>query len=289
MNSNNEDYSREYYDEYEIDLREYILLIWDHKWFIVALVVLAVLAAFIFSSYFIEETYRVESTVKLANTKGIYSETESMSQFLKSEEITNPVLNSLNLNKSFFLNIETEIISNLKLTEQGMQGAVYGGIIQLTAEAGDAENLHKAVNNILMDFKEQSDNYFKEVLNDKKEYLSELKNQLERINQKSAKIEEMLSEISGNNIDQAYIFSSLNDQVSRLENSRREYKKEIQILEREINDHRNFQVLNQPEVPEKPVNPNTKLNIAIAAVLAFMLAIFIIFFKEFMKEEEENE
>ncbi|MFW6000974.1 MAG: Wzz/FepE/Etk N-terminal domain-containing protein, partial [Halanaerobium sp.] len=52
MNSNNENYKQEYYDEYEIDLREYILLIWDHKWFITAFVVLAVLAAFVFSSYF---------------------------------------------------------------------------------------------------------------------------------------------------------------------------------------------------------------------------------------------
>ncbi|PUU89985.1 MAG: hypothetical protein CI948_1718, partial [Halanaerobium sp.] len=31
--------------------------------------------------------------------------------------------------------------------------------------------------------------------------------------------------------------------------------------------------------------PNTKLNVAIAAVLGLMLAVFIVFFKEFMKEE----
>ncbi|KXS48090.1 MAG: lipopolysaccharide biosynthesis protein, partial [Halanaerobium sp. T82-1] len=38
-------------------------------------------------------------------------------------------------------------------------------------------------------------------------------------------------------------------------------------------------------LPEDPVSPNTKLNVAIAAVLGLMLAVFIVFFKEFMKEE----
>lgn len=286
MNSNNENYKQEYYDEYEIDLREYILLIWDHKWFITAFVVLAVLAAFVFSSYFIEPVYKVESTVRFANTEGIYSETESMNQFIQSEEITDPVLNRMDLPQSFFKSLETEIISELKLTEQGMQGAVHGGIIKITAEADDAENLHQAVENILVDFKDQSDNYYDGVLNDKEEQLSELKEQLRRSEQKSEKIEDMLNEIDDFNIDQAYLFTSLNDQLSRLEDSRREYKKEIQSLEREINDHRNFQILNQPNTPENPVSPNIKLNTAIAAVLAFMLAVFIIFFKEFMKEDE---
>ncbi|MFW6280797.1 MAG: YveK family protein [Halanaerobium sp.] len=286
MNSNNENYKQEYYDEYEIDLREYILLIWDHKWFITAFVVLAVLAAFVFSSYFIEPVYKVESTVRFANTEGIYSETESMNQFIQSEEITDPVLNRMDLPQSFFKSLETEIISELKLTEQGMQGAVHGGIIKITAEADDAENLHQAVENILVDFKDQSDNYYDGVLNDKEEQLSELKEQLRRSEQKSEKIEDMLNEIDDFNIDQAYLFTSLNDQLSRLENSRREYKREIQSLEREINDHRNFQILNKPYTPENPISPNIKLNTAIAAVLAFMLAVFIIFFKEFMKEDE---
>ena len=62
--------------------------------------------------------------------------------------------------------------------------------------------------------------------------------------------------------------------------------KDVQELEREISDYREFSILNPPQVPQNPVSPNIKLNIAIAAVLALMLAVFIIFFKEFMKEEE---
>lgn len=72
MNDNRDMNNRmEYYDEYEIDLREYIMLIWDHKWFITAFVIIAVLAAFFVSSYFINPLYSLQATVKLANAEGI--------------------------------------------------------------------------------------------------------------------------------------------------------------------------------------------------------------------------
>ncbi|MGM0500180.1 MAG: Wzz/FepE/Etk N-terminal domain-containing protein, partial [Bacillota bacterium] len=42
----------DYYDEYEIDLREYIMLLWDNKFFIGGLVVLAVLISYVYSTNF---------------------------------------------------------------------------------------------------------------------------------------------------------------------------------------------------------------------------------------------
>jgi len=42
----------------------------------------------------------------------------------------------------------------------------------------------------------------------------------------------------------------------------------------------NVQILDSAEVPEDPVSPNIKMNIAIAGVLAIMLAVFIIFILE---------
>jgi len=44
-------------------------------------------------------------------------------------------------------------------------------------------------------------------------------------------------------------------------------------------------IVNSAIAPQNPVSPNTKLNIAIAGVLALMLGVFIVFFKEFMAEE----
>jgi LPS O-antigen subunit length determinant protein (WzzB/FepE family) len=50
-----------YYDEYEIDLREYILLLWKNKFFIGGLVILAVIAAFLVSSYYMAPTYETKA------------------------------------------------------------------------------------------------------------------------------------------------------------------------------------------------------------------------------------
>ena len=44
-------------------------------------------------------------------------------------------------------------------------------------------------------------------------------------------------------------------------------------------------IVNSAIAPQNPVSLNTKLNIAIAGVLALMLGVFIVFFKEFMAEE----
>ncbi|MFW5809890.1 MAG: Wzz/FepE/Etk N-terminal domain-containing protein, partial [Halanaerobium sp.] len=46
-----------YYDEYEIDLREYIMLLWENKLFIIGLTVVAVLIAYIYSANFITPKY----------------------------------------------------------------------------------------------------------------------------------------------------------------------------------------------------------------------------------------
>lgn len=287
MNDNRDMNNRmEYYDEYEIDLREYIMLIWEHKWFITAFVIIAVLVAFFVSSYFINPLYSLQATVKLANAEGIYSETEPMSELLSSSQLIDPVLEDLNLSRSFFKNYETEIISELSLTDQGMQGAVYGGIIQINAKANNPDELQKAVNGILADFKDRSDQYFDKYLEDKVNYLNTLKAELNRIDNKIEKTNELLDGISNIDADQAYLFVSLNDQLNNLEENKREYLKDVQELEREISDYREFSILNPPQVPQNPVSPNIRLNIAIAAVLALMLAVFIIFFKEFMKEEE---
>ena len=52
-----------YYDEYEIDLREYIMLLWDAKWFIIGLFIIAVVGAGIFSQFYLTPTYETEATL----------------------------------------------------------------------------------------------------------------------------------------------------------------------------------------------------------------------------------
>ncbi len=58
-----------YYDEYEIDLKEYIKVLWDEKWVIIGLFIIAVLIAGIYSQFFIEPQYEAKSTLLILPSK----------------------------------------------------------------------------------------------------------------------------------------------------------------------------------------------------------------------------
>lgn len=286
MNQESGNNRPEYYEEYEIDLREYIMLLWNHKLFIGGFVVLAVLISYFYSVYFITPNYQNSLTVQLANTEGVYSETESINELFKSDELIVPALKKADLDSNSIRNINTKIISNLKLTEQGMQGAVYGGIINLQAESWNQKSLYTALNSIIDEFERRSNNYFEEVLKNKKNNLAMISNEIENLNREIDKTNEILNNLEGVSIDKAFIIANINDKLNTLIKTKREYLSDYRTLKREIEDHREFRVLNSPSESSSKISPNTKLNIAIAAVLGLMLAVFIVFFKEFMKEEK---
>ncbi|MFW6273270.1 MAG: Wzz/FepE/Etk N-terminal domain-containing protein [Halanaerobium sp.] len=274
-----------YYDEYEIDLREYIMLLWENKLFIIGLTVVAVLIAYIYSANFITPKYKNSLKVQLANTEGEYSETEAMNELLKSDELISPALEKNNLDSGAINNINTNINSNLRLTEKGMQGAVYGGIITLEAESSDQEKLTKALNAVVEEFEARSNDYFSEVLREKRNNMTAIENEIDNLDKEIDKTNEILNNLEDISVDKAFIIANINDKLNTLSKTKREYLSDYRNIKREINDHRGFRILNSPSKSANKVSPNVKLNMAIAAVLALMLAVFIVFFKEFMKEE----
>jgi capsular polysaccharide biosynthesis protein len=63
MREENLENNRQYYDEYEIDLREYIILLWQKKWFVLGLVILAILAALFYNLFFVQPVYEARATL----------------------------------------------------------------------------------------------------------------------------------------------------------------------------------------------------------------------------------
>jgi len=57
---------------------------------------------------------------------------------------------------------------------------------------------------------------------------------------------------------------------------------EIKKKAKEIIDVKNVQVIDVAEVPNHPIKPNKKMNVAVASVLGIMLGVFIIFVLEFL-------
>ena len=136
---------------------------------------------------------------------------------------------------------------------------------------------------IINNFESNSNQYFKNKIENDKQYLADLKADLEEINSDLESNRELIAESRENGNLEAV--SLLVQENSSLQSSKRELRKEIEEKESKLLDFYSLKVLDSPYLPEDPVSPNTKLNVAIAAVLGLMLAVFIVFFKEFMKEE----
>jgi capsular polysaccharide biosynthesis protein len=414
MNSNNENYKQEYYDEYEIDLREYILLIWNHKWFITAFVVLAVLAAFVFSSYFIEPVYRTDAVVSVPNYELVngqiinkedfvllFESDEVMSEIIKfiNQDIDNNQINNAELSEKINFNIgeennnqinialsyynpekaaeildrwinvfisHTKELINRENTEyiKGLKNKAEQDYFEykeklsklskfnsnnnlslMKKDINSKENrliaLERRNNNFKIELESKKtelafieeeleevdqflirrnlindeflqklktiypDNNFINLLNTEEEFLNphyqELVSQKSKIN---SRIHVLNTEISLN--EQEIV--SLNNEIGKLQNNYHMLNQEEEILNNELNNSNkvylnseddysnaeqelanknyNIYVFSSPKIMENPISPNIKLNTAIAAVLAFMLAVFIILFKEFMKEDE---
>jgi len=265
------------YDEYEIDLREYIMLLWDHKIFIGGLVVLAVIAAFILSSFVLSPQYETKTRIQLSNYEGLYSEPDTAVQLLSSTGLMQKVMSNLGVEMSAS-ELNSYINNNLTVNQIGDTS-----IISITVKSDKPELSLNIAEGIITNFENNSNEYFENKIENERKYLSDLKTDLEDINLDLANNRELIENSRGNGSLETV--SLLIQENSSLQNSKRELRKEIEEKESKLLNFYSLEILDSPYLPENSVSPNIRLNIAIAAVLGLMLAVFIIFFKEFMEEE----
>ena len=126
---------------------------------------------------------------------------------------------------------------------------------------------------------------------DRKNYinqdLSVLKNKLKNYNSE-------ITELNNNIVKLKNDINNLGKEediiVNNLENSKEKYKislkKYNEIRQSLIEKDYNIELISKANINENPISPNKKLNLAIAGVLGLMLSIFIVFFKEFIKNAD---
>jgi len=145
--------------------------------------------------------------------------------------------------------------------------------------------------------------HYKKIFDDYAKNYREIKYQLELTNQNIRSLENQLSfyktrksEITDEiKVLQSKIWTAQNKKeqlVQNVEDLQKTYDKlsskveEARLTKAEKTGDVKF--VAEAITPTKPININTKLNIAIAAVLALFLGVFLVFFKEFMKEEDDK-
>jgi len=273
-----------YYDEYEIDLREYIMLLWNEKWFIIGLLIIAVVGVGLISQFYLTPTYETEAVIQLSNIDNLYSNPEAVTQIIKSGSLVSPIMAEYNKNFSD-AQLNSYIENNINVSKIGERQ------IRIKVKNNEAEITLNITEDLIDRFVDRSEKNFQSYITRKENNIENLKDEIENINKQINTIKNEINNLQNNNIKAAEKGILINEQVNLLNslyNQKNNYQDRVQKLEDEIFSLYSLEVLNEPYLPENPVSPNTKLNVAIAGVLALMLGVFIVFFREFLKEEEEE-
>ena len=275
-----------YYDEYEIDLREYIMLLWNAKWFIISLFIIAVVGAGLFSQFYLTPTYETEAVIQLSNIDNLYSNPEAVTQIIKSGSLVSPVMTKYN-NNFTEAQLNSYIENNINVSQIGKRQ------IRINVKNNEPELTVNITKDIIDRFIDRSEKKFQNYISKKEKNIKKLNNEIEILNNQISNIKQEIDNLQNNKIRAGAAEKGIliNEQVNLLNTiltQKNNYQEKVQKMENELFSLYSLEVLNKPYMPDNPISPNIKLNMAIAGVLALMLGVFIVFFREFLKEEEKE-
>ena len=195
--------------EMEIDLKEYMSIIWNKKWLILGVTLLAIIISAIISFFVLEPTYET-STKILVGRSNVSQNAINYEDIMLSQSLVNTYGEIIKSET-----VLNEVIANLKLNIS--TGALKKRI--KVNPVAETEIIEIKVN-------DTDPNLATNIANE-------------------------LAKVSMKNV------------------------KEIMKID-------NVQVIDQAQIPKSPIKPNKNMNIAIAAILGFMIGIGIVFLREYL-------
>ena len=193
----------------EIDLKEYMSIIWNKKWLILGVTLLAIIISAIISFFVLEPTYET-STKILVGRSNVSQNAINYEDIMLSQSLVNTYGEIIKSET-----VLNEVIANLKLNIS--TGALKKRI--KVNPVAETEIIEIKVN-------DTDPNLATNIANE-------------------------LAKVSMKNV------------------------KEIMKID-------NVQVIDQAQIPKSPIKPNKNMNIAIAAILGFMIGIGIVFLREYL-------
>ncbi|MTI59419.1 MAG: hypothetical protein FH762_05410 [Firmicutes bacterium] len=284
------------YDEYEIDLREYILLLWNKKWLILTITITALLLAGIYTFYIAVPTYQTEASLILSslnNTQALINLEVNGVDYLKDRKanLSNNKYSDAELATEYL--IGNEFIDKSKINLKGNKLKVEQSrgtnIIKLALSGNDPEVIYQDLTEIVNVFKEEAAQYYKQVIGSKQDYLDEVNNEIDTYNDRITKTNNNLNTLLTNTnkgTERLILQTGLSDQLTRYLQLRKDLREKKYKLEQELMASRPVEIIDKAVVPTSAIKPKKKLNMAIAGVLGLMIAFFMVFFVEFVREEK---
>ena len=175
-----------------------------------------------------------------------------------------------------FQKTEKFIITNETLDNSSMKV-----LTEILEDKSSIQNLvirKESINNIYLTIQKQL-NQVELDLSSQREELQLLENDIERLNKEIIVLKELAAEMEGK---KNLLKLRMEETKRNYQNSKDNYDSLLQKLKE--NDY-TVSIIRKAVVPENPISPNKKLNLAIAGVLGLFLGIFVVFFKNFFTED----
>ncbi|MDQ0160546.1 Wzz/FepE/Etk N-terminal domain-containing protein [Alkalibacillus salilacus] len=306
--------------EEEISLREIINRLWEGKWIIAGVTVVAILISFIVSYFIMSPTYQADTTVRVSQPNyqlgtasdyvsgvvgtDIFVRTaespEVLSAVLEEETQGNRSVNSLNSSLTFEVGeAENPSIIDIKISggdKQQITNLLHSVITKTT------NNLSTSVQDQLSRLEEQYSQQAEEKGKELQTKINEYSDMqtgsglpslvlFEDIASSSQFLleanEEMMSELRDLDKVAQIEFEQINDEIDRLyedHNTYVQYLEDVQSAQSLNVVEESIHMISEPYAGDAPVSPNKILNLAISLVLGLMVGVFVVFIRAYMKE-----
>ena len=284
-------------EEEEIDLRDYINVLLKRKWLIIGIVLMAVVIAAIISYAILPSIYQSSVTFKIAKIHKplLYNVSEAINQLeslpltligylydfsevkneINSDNILKDVISELKLNLS-----PSELVNHIKV-----ENIDNSGYVKVTVENTSPELARDIAFSLVNQFIELNQQYYQEKIalleKEKQSIEKQMALEMEKINE-AEKLRLDIIDSEGLSLTEKQIqINLLLNYSTQIREHYNELVDKYYILENQILNSSNFEIVNYPSIPQAPIKPNRKLNIAIAGVLGLFLGVLIAFFVEY--------
>ncbi len=310
-------------DEYEIDLRDYLIVIWERKWIIVGVFVAAIIAAAVYS-YTLPDEYRAQALLSyqsspvsnvaregtgslalgLPNAKGLISVIDSMGN-----------AQAETLNGSDLIRLRVSGTSSPSDLEDGLQATIASVREFLANQMGTqvTERLSTLGDEIQF-LRDQRSSLLERIRQRETQRLQALQAQRDQVVQQLDQLMDGSSADGTSSPGQATLLAMtaqlqvLQGQMARLETSSdapqpeagSAYEQRLVELETQIQelalakrqyervrdaDWSPLSVAQPPQSSGAPIGPNRGLNVAIAGVLGLFVGLLLAFFVHYLQSE----
>ncbi|WP_035586883.1 Wzz/FepE/Etk N-terminal domain-containing protein [Hippea jasoniae] len=257
-----------YYEEDEIDLKELFLTIWKHRWFVVIFTFVVTLAAAIYA-FTRTPIYEVKANL--------------FPGFI--ENFKNPLINSSKLvvfiNSTFDMSETKQKLPSIKAKLNKINKKIISITIQDTSNQKDLQELSNIMDSIHKLEKPIIEDYKKSIL----QQINILQEQKKILINDEINYKDIIKHTQNPHILNTYLQA-----ISDIENKILSLNLKIENLKLRLSKIfiQQAKIIGKIEKHDYPVKPKKKLIIVVAFVTGLILAIFLVFFIEFIKGFKED-